>query len=309
MNSSFKQNKVPKEVIEKVDWYIDNLNSLELTDPIFITSKGNREKTLCRQLDKFSSPVFLFIDESEFESFGYDKLEKSESVEIVKLKSEECASLQRKRKAIQDFSRSKGFKRYFMLDDDISYTGYIANIDREGQTKNKIPIDKLCAIMQHYYKDKDFSVSGPTIMSIVCGSCSSLEGRQTNRCFFYVNDEFLQKHNIGWNPRSDLIEDLVLAYDCHQAGLMQSSLNFLLKAATYAKYDELSDRKKQLIMNTWVYLKGYYKPRLMKTSNDIIQFSRCKGENTFEQTYKVVGDNYEKLLNYLKNQNKPFWQR
>lgn len=318
MNNTYKDGGVPEDVVKTVNWYIDNLNTLKVTDPIYIPSKGNRPKAITHLLEEFGdAEVYVFCYKEEYEEKGYDKLKLGPNCHIVQIEVP-WRSLQQKRVWIQEWSRKRGVKRYFMMDDDLSIKSKIANISREGPAKLDIKLPQLFAIMQHYFKDRDFSIASTSIDTAVA-FCSKLETQGSCYCMFYVNDELLQSKGISWDPDPAQAEDMIMNYTCFKNNIPGTSLMFMCYQSFYKNDFKNSvaskiDNYKRFIVKTWINCKGFYVPAY-DSKNDRVKFRQNKKDNReakFNEIYAQVGDSYDKLLEYVKKQNqkteiKPFW--
>ena len=219
------------------------------TSPVCIPSYKLRKNCLPYKLETFKDlPVFLFIYENDYSVSGYDKLNLTPNTTIVKLTVDENTtdvdvdkltlpkrSIRIKRRFIQKYMERLNYTRYFMLDDDLSHTGKITDIDPLNTRKSySIPLYELLGRWEQYHTEHHLHLSGLGNSMEVCGPKKVFTNQQRIIQAYLIDKDWFKNKEVYFLCRDDLNNDLCFSYDCIKAGGNPVKLNFISCSPIYS---------------------------------------------------------------------------
>ncbi|MCQ2975053.1 MAG: hypothetical protein MJ211_09600 [Bacteroidales bacterium] len=288
------------------------IDELKITAPICIPTYKNRaEKSktcIIRKLDALKdAEIYLFLYEDDYIASGYDKLDLNKpNIHLVFLNVDENStdvnlekntipgrSVRYKRKFMQMYMEKMNIDLYFMLDDDLDVVGKISCADPNDERQSKqISLYETLAVWEWQHRQENWCLSTVNNPLGTCNPDKPYVSDQIVIQTYLINGKWFKEHNVYFQSRDDLNNDVIFSIDTLRAGGSPHKINYL---ATFLVF---TDGNNSLMSNLQRHKKSTIGSFLY--CNGAMKFMYHQDKDLQLTLQKVYPDTWKEFYNYKK---------
>ena len=286
--------------------------------PVFIPSYKNREGTIINQLSEIPGDVYLFIYEDDRDNYPKEfpdnvnlHLIKKENFERMNLPWHTIAG---KREYMLEYAKNNNFHKVIVIDDDINFEAWIADIKKEVTNKkgkaNLWDCFKLITRLSEHY---EYGIAGFSAMELSVAHYNwknviNLRGKPIDAIILNIDN--LKKKNIHYQTDCNglIQEDMGIVIDINANKLKSLQFNFISRITNIPELSKNSIASNKniarlLSINYYVHYRDYAYLKIKEKNNKEIYISGINFDN-IEKGISVIHDEFhEELYKACKDNN------
>lgn len=214
----------------------NKITTEELCPIVIISYKRGGKASTIQMLKNTAVKTFLFVYDDDYKNYK-EEVETANNIEVILCPSAEFRGAAKKRDYVQSTMRARGYKDYFILDDDISalYSTEPGATNSGAYKAQKIKLSpeqffKTWYYVIHNIVDERISLGG--IISEASAWAQNLNtipvSNNTGRIcqIMYINAEDFEAHNIKYN-NTKAWDDFDVQLQVYKEGLNVSQIRWL----------------------------------------------------------------------------------